>query len=63
MKSLKKELQIIAYDLSLATADWEEEDVDSMDNACNRIHSLIFELQEIYPQLRKEADNKRYGRA
>lgn len=63
MKELKNKLQLIACDLSLAMTEWEEGDADCMDNACGRVQSLIYELQELYPQLCEKADDVRYGRA
>lgn len=62
MRNLKNELQIIACDLSLVMTDWEEGNVDCMDNACSRVQSLIYELQELYPEMCRKADDKRYGR-
>lgn len=61
--NLRNRMQMIACDLSLAMTEWEEEDVDSMDNACSRVRSLIYELKELYPQLCEKADDVRYGRA
>lgn len=60
---LKNRMQMIACDLSLAMTDWEEGDADCMDNACSRVESLIYELQELYPEMCRKADDKRYGRA
>lgn len=63
MEELKKRMQTIACDLSLAMEEWETGNADYMDNTCCRVRSLIYELQELYPQLCEKADNVRYGRA
>lgn len=63
MEELKKKMQLIACDLSLAMEEWEMGDADYMDNTCCRVQSLIYELQELYPQLCEKADDVRYGRA
>lgn len=63
MEKLKEKMQVIACDLSLAMEEWDTGDADYMDNTCCRVSSLIFELQELYPELCKKADDVRYGRA
>lgn len=63
MEELKKRMFNIACDLSLAMKEWEKGDADCMDNACCRVQSLIYELQELYPKLCEKADNVRNGRA
>lgn len=63
MEELKKRMQAIACDLSLATEEWETKNADYMDNTCCRVQSLIYELQELYPQLCEKADDVRNGRA
>lgn len=61
MEELKKKLQSVACDLSIAMEEWEMGDPDYMDNTCCRIQTLIYELQDLYPQLCEQANNVRYG--
>lgn len=63
MEKLKEQVQSIACDLSLVMEEWNMGNADYMDNTCARVQSLIYELQELYPQLCQKADDVRRGRA